>query len=93
MPCGWGGNPTVGRRTGHASQTSVVYPPAGSRPERKMPTLLMGHSTLYLTLPCEFRCAQGNLGVPKEPCIIWVGARISEGRGKMWAPPAMRLSS
>jgi len=33
MPCGWEGNRRSGSHTGHASQTSVVYPPTGSRPK------------------------------------------------------------
>jgi len=47
MHCGWEGNRRFGVALGHASQTSVVYPPTGSRPkESRSPALL---STLYLT--------------------------------------------
>ena len=36
MPCGWEGNRRFWRRrTGHASQTSVVYPATGSRPRHR----------------------------------------------------------
>jgi len=47
---GWEGNRRSGvRRTGHASQTIVVYPPTGSTAyEREMstlPTLLLGYGT------------------------------------------------
>jgi len=49
---GWEGNRRSG--TGHASQTTVVYPPAGSTAyEREMstpPTLLRSMALLYLYL-------------------------------------------
>ena len=40
----------VWRRTGHASQTSVVHPPAGSREMSTPPALLMGYGTVYTQL-------------------------------------------
>jgi len=68
MPCGW-------RRTGHASQTSVVYPPTGSREISTPPILLMGYGTplpfylwqgLYL-----HRCLAGTLGVCLLANKLW----------------------
>ena len=48
MPCGWEGK----RRTGHASQTSVVYPPTDSRPkERKRSHGLHSTRGVWHTLP------------------------------------------
>jgi len=39
-PCGW---------EGHASQTSVVYPPAYVREMSTPPSLVMGYGTLFLS--------------------------------------------
>ena len=50
MPCGWEGN----RRSAvaHASQTSVVYPPTGSRPRQRdeHPAYALLCSTAHLPL-------------------------------------------
>jgi len=54
MPCGWEGNRSyVWRRTGHASQTTVVYPPTGSQPRQgdEHPAYTVLWSMAHLGLP------------------------------------------
>jgi len=67
----------VWRRTGHASQTIVVYPPTGSTAyEREMstpPTLLRSMTLLYLTF---------TRAVKEENCMMVIGDGGAGGSGK-----------
>ena len=61
----------VRRRAGHAPQTLVVYPPAGSRKgdEHPAPPLLVGHGTLYLRQGADIRYGE-EAGVLGRQCLV-----------------------
>jgi len=70
MPCGWEGN----RRSGHASQTSVVYPALRSRTrhgdEHPAHTLLVQYGPFTLPLPLVLNLLWSTGNISREPKLV-----------------------
>ena len=94
MPCGWEGN----RCTGRASQTSVVYPPTGSRPKegrwgpRLHSSWAMAHFTLtsmslasYVSYTYRLRAHWRNFAL-KTGGDQWRGQVLVSGGTTIEAP-------